>query len=343
MKVSGRERDIVILRRTQRAAAAGRLLLGELKSWQDFLQPEMTEYNSFGRRDLKASKSRFRTGVSKEIQKFCRENFEGMTEAKLEKLYLRIKERLGLEMPLGEFEREFSPLKEKTLAGAPRHCTVVVSLWGLQTRYPEDMLSKDIIEAVRLLRVSDKTLKEHSNMNHRAIIERRDEVGAAVRTQEFASRTCLLACFNLVEAALNGIAWDFAQKPNRFENLSQTKKKLIEDGNFRDKLLKYPEIIGSCPLWDENDERVKGVLEQIKPYRDALVHASPFSKPAKYGGLDKLEHIYRIDSDKAQQAASRTAVLLRDLFVHVRGDSETIPGWLTALIQGTVPEEVAGS
>lgn len=343
MKVRGRERDIVILRRTQRAAAAGRLLLGELKSWQDFIQPEMTEYSSFGRRDLKASKSRFRTGVSKEIQKFCRENFEGMTEAKLEKLYLRIKERLGLEMPLGEFEREFSPLKEKTLAGAPRHCTVVVSLWGLQTRYPEDMLSKDIIEAVRLLRVADKTLKEHSNMNHRAITERRDAVGAAVRTQEFASRTCLLACFNLVEAALNGIAWDLAQNPEQFDGLSQTKRKLIEDGNFRDKLLKYPEIIGASPLWDENDERVRGFLEQIKPYRDALVHASPFSKPAKYGGLDKLEHIYRIDSARAQEAASRTASLLYDLFAHVRGNSGTIPGWLDALIHGTVPEEVAAS
>lgn len=55
-----------------------------------------------------------------------------------------------------------------------------------------------------------------------------------------------------------------------------------------------------------------------------------------------MEHIYRIDSDKAQEAASRTAVLLHDLFVHVRGDSETIPGWLTALIHGTVPEEVTG-
>ena len=132
------------------------------------------------------------------------------------------------------------------------------------------MLSKDIIEAVRQLRISDDTLKKHRHKTHRAVIEQRDEVGAAVRTQKFASRTCLLACFNLVEAALNGIAWDFAQKPERFDALSQTRKRLIEDGAFRDKLLKYPEIIANNPLWDENDKRVRGFLDQIKPYRDAL-------------------------------------------------------------------------
>ena len=87
-------------------------------------------------RDLRANRSRFRAGVSKEIAKFCQENFGDMTEARLEKLFLKVKERLGLEMPLGDFEREFSALKEKTLAGAPGHCTVVISLWA----YKQDIL-----------------------------------------------------------------------------------------------------------------------------------------------------------------------------------------------------------
>ena len=101
--------DISILKRKKRAAAAGRLLLGEFKNWQEFLEPETDDYDIFSRRDLKANISRFRTGISKEIQKFCRKNFEAMTEQKLEMLYLKIKERLGLEMPLGELPRSDFP------------------------------------------------------------------------------------------------------------------------------------------------------------------------------------------------------------------------------------------
>ena len=97
MNVKGRDRDIQSLRRTLRAVAVGRLLLGELKTWEEFLQPEKTEFQTFGRRDLKADKARFRSGVSKEVKKFCNMNFHGMTEAKLERLYLEVKTRRGLE------------------------------------------------------------------------------------------------------------------------------------------------------------------------------------------------------------------------------------------------------
>ena len=72
-----------------------------------------------------------------------------MTEVKLESLYLEVKRRRDPEMPLSEFETKFAALKEKTLNGAPLHFTVVISLWGLQTMFPEDMFSSDIIEAVR--------------------------------------------------------------------------------------------------------------------------------------------------------------------------------------------------
>ena len=271
--------DIRTLKQKKRAAAAGRLLLGEFKNWQDFLQPETDDYDRFKRRDLKVNIARFRTGISKEIQKFCWENFEAMTDERLEKLYLKIKERLGLEMPLDEFENEFSALKENSLAGAPRHCTVVISLWGLQTKYPEYMLSKDIIEALRLLRKSDNDLEEFSDKRFQEISERRDEVKALVRQEAFASRACVLSCFNLIEAALNGIAWGFKQKSERFYVLSNRNKKLIEGDHcsIKEKLLKYPKIITSRELWDEDDARVKRVLDEIKPYRNALVHASPFS------------------------------------------------------------------
>lgn len=339
VKITGRDRDIRSLRRTQRAAAVGRLLLGELKSWNEFLQPEITEFETFGRRDLKAGKAKFRAGVSKEIKKFCSRNFQGMTEAKLEKLYLGVKTRRGLEMPLSDFETEFAALKEASRAGAPQHCTVVISLWGLQTKFPEDILSKDVVEAVRQLRNSDIVLQQYQGSNHRTLIAQRGEIQAAVRMQDFASRTCLLACFNLVEASLNGLAWDFSRDAEGFDALSEKKKKLVKDGVFRDKLIKYPEIIAGQPLWDEQDNRVRSFLDQIKPYRDALVHASPFSRPERYGGIDKLEHIYRIDSVKAQNAASLTVMLLIALFRHVRGDEQPLPKWLETLTLETMPRK----
>jgi len=331
LKVSGRDRDIASLRRTQRAATVGRLLLGELDNWEEFIRPETTVFDDIPRRDLKASRSNFRARISKELQKFCNDNFENMTVEKLEKLYLKIIERRGLEMPIGQFESEFAILKARSISGAPRHSTVVISLWGLQTKFPEDMLSKDIIESIRQIRSSDQILDKFRREEHAVLVLQREEVKSVVRTQEFASRTCLLACFNVVEAALNGIAWEFAQDPMLLGAISEKQRKLIEDGTFRDKLIKYPEIITKRSLWDGEDSRVRTFLDQIKPYRDALVHASPFSTPAKYGGLDKLEHIYRIDAERAVEAALVTAQLLEDLFAHVRGMNEPLPGWLAAL------------
>ena len=155
----------------------------------------------------------------------------------------------------------------------------------------------------------------------------------------FAERACLLACFNLVESSLNGLAWDLSQDAERFETLSETQKKLVQDGKFRDKLIKYPEIISGQPLWDDQDSRVRGFLEQIKPYRDALVHASPFSKLEKYGEINKLQHIYRIDSEKAQQAASLTVRLLCSLFDHVLRDNQPRPKWLQNLLRTTTPSK----
>lgn len=61
-----RDKDTTSLRQTQRAAAIGRLLLGELNSWEEFNKLETTDFEGFSRRDLRANKSRFRKGIDKE-------------------------------------------------------------------------------------------------------------------------------------------------------------------------------------------------------------------------------------------------------------------------------------
>ena len=210
MKNTGRDRIIPNLQRTQRAAAAGRLLMGHLESWDDFSQPEVTDFETFGRRYLRASRAKFRTWVSKEIKKFCNLNFKEMTEVKLESLYLEVKRRRGLEIPLSEFETKFATLKEKKLIGAPLHCTVVISLWGLQLMFLEDMFSRDIIEAVRQLRSANKNLEPYQGKDFKYFYDQRDQTVADVQMRGFAERACLLVCFNLVESSLNGLAWNLS-------------------------------------------------------------------------------------------------------------------------------------
>lgn len=336
-KLVGRDRDIQALQRSQRAAAVGRLMLGEIKDWKEFLSPETEDFSRFKRRDLKSDRKRFQSGLSRGIRKFCDKNFNGMTEAKLEKLFLKVKERRGLEIPLSEFQVEFAPLRPETLSGAPIHCTVVISLWGLKMMYPEDFLSKDIIEAISQIREAREILAPFEKRSHSSNSAQKEEISRALSRQRFASRSCFLACFNLVEAALNGLAWDFAQNDARMASLSKKKQAVIEDGNFRDKLIKYPEIISGKPLWDEGDERVRSFLDVVKTHRDALVHASPFSRPERFGGLNKLEHVYRIDEKIALDAASSTVLLLVSLLQHIKGTDLPVPPWLEELASEASP------
>jgi len=84
----------------------------------------------------------------------------------------------------------------------------------------------------------------------------------------------------LVEAYLNGLAWDFAQKEEAFKSLSKRQQNLISDSghvSLRDKLLKYPAIVSGQPLWDQAGDTVGAFLEIFKPFRDSIVHPSPVS------------------------------------------------------------------
>lgn len=324
--------EAAIIRQANRASAVGRLLLGEFKNWSQFLSPE-TDYLEFlPRRALKAGKTDVKRHLSKEIQIFCRQNFVGMNIQDLDRMYEEIKARRGLEIPLSEFEKRFAKVRDRVLCGQPRHCTVVISLWGLQFKYPEHMLAGDVVESLKLLAQAESALKRYEVKSFQGIIRERDEVSSTIRLETFSCRACILSCFNLIEAFLNGLAWDFSQAPENITNLSEKKKKLLQDGTIRDKLIKYPEIISGKALWTENSEPVKSFMEQVKPFRDSLVHASPFSTPERYGGVDKLEHLYRIDIGKARQAARVSVEVIEKLFRHIRDPDVAFPDWLQDLV-----------
>ncbi|MDA1098724.1 MAG: hypothetical protein O2967_07030 [Proteobacteria bacterium] len=309
-------------------------MLGDFNSWVEFLRAETDDLETLPRRMLKAGKIDVQKRLSKEILKFCNRNFVGMNQAKLSALFEDIKVHRGLEMPLDEFESNFAKVKPTVLRGQPTHCTIEISLWGLQFKFPEDMLAKDVIEALTLNRRAEETLNIHKGQSHQSVKAAKSEIATAIRQSEFGARMCVLACFNLVETFANGIAWDFSRNVQNIESLSKNRKKLIQDGTIRDKLLKYPETVAGTALWSDQDEPLKSFLEQVKPYRNSLVHPSPFSVPGRYGGYDKLEHLYRIDSDKAEQAAKVSVDLIIVMLKHVCGTHESPPAWLQNLVDG---------
>ena len=329
--MSGRKREVALIRSANKVAAVGRLMLGELSDWADYISVIAEDLESLPRRQLKSGKIDVNTRMRSEIDKFCRQNFFHCDDRILERLYDEVLDTRGLEIPLVEFQNKFAKFRPEVLRGLPLHATVCISLWGLQFKFPEDFLSKDVVEALQTMSDCEEVLKKYRDADHDFVSKKRDEIGPIIRKREFAARMGILACFNLLEAYLNGMAWEFQYADQRYQALSTKKKKLVQDGSFREKLLHYPEILTGVELWSEGHELVRGYLERVKPFRDSLVHASPFSQPERFGGLDKLQHVYLIDNTKAREAAKLTVEIICTIWKHVRGDNFELPIWLQEL------------
>lgn len=330
---TGRKKDANRIRRANRAAAVGRLMLGELTSWHSFLEADVIDLEAMPRRRLKAGKADVKTRLSPEIANFCSGNFQGMSEKKLSLLYEEIKAFRGLEMPLLKFEKQFASVKREVLKGQPKHLTVTISLWGLQFLYPEAEITKDLIEALEIADESQVELNKYEVKSHVKLTQNRDQIGILTRRKNFAVRSAVTCCFNLVEAYLNGLAWDFVATYGT-ANLSNRKTKLLEDltsVSTRDKLYKYPEVLTGKPLWGEPDIELEGFVNTVKPFRDSLMHPSPFSAPAKFGGYDKLRLFYRVDYDTSVLAARLAINLIKRINHHVYGNDTKFPYWINDL------------
>lgn len=55
--ITGRENEARLLKRANRAAAVGRLMLGKIQNWEEFLQSDSVDYENLPRRQLKSGKS----------------------------------------------------------------------------------------------------------------------------------------------------------------------------------------------------------------------------------------------------------------------------------------------
>jgi hypothetical protein len=331
--LTGREREAVKILIANRASAVGNLMLGKFDDWQPFInegcQPSLI---TLPRKSIRAGAKDVQKKISKEIDKFCKQNFFGMNAKKLSDLYEVILNNGGLEISLPDFENDYAKIKPQVLKDTPRHATVVISLWGLKFQFPEFELSNDIISSLNMARQANDDLNKLNKDRFSENKAKKEEISMLISNFKCGSRSCLLSCFNLIEAYLNGIGWEFLKNPSVIDQLSNKNRKRLEDTTgitFKEKLLKYPEIISGKTLWDSPDEDIEKLLE-IKPFRDSLVHPSPFSAPEKFGGYDKLKNLYRVDLAKANESVYLICKIIRRISEHINIDNEG-PKWFADL------------
>jgi hypothetical protein len=318
-------------------------MLGELSSWRAFLEVDSTDLASLPRRQLRSGHADIRNRLSREITTFCSRNFCGMDVPKLSRMYEEIKASRGLELPLSEFEKRFVPVRPQVLRRNPARLTICVSLWGMQLKFPEDELANDIIEGLRLASNAQAELRKYEGLSHSELKSERADIASLIRQKSFAARSTVVGCFDLMDAYLNGLAWDYLQTHGTAD-VSNRQRKLLDDSSsasIRDKLLKYPEIITGRTLWRQPDPDVDSFLDIVKPFRDSLVHPSPFSAPERFGGYNKLRLFYRIDQDTAQLTAHLLIMLVKRIHGHVHAGQEANPEWVEKLAAHVqeLPEE----
>lgn len=299
-------------------------MLGEFHEWESFSKAGSMPPGS--RRLRRAQGRHDRATLRPEIDSFCRKNFNGMSIQALSCLFERIQEGLGIRMPLVDFEAEFAPFRAPTIGSTPRHATVSISLWGLQFEFPEDHFAKDIRHAYTIADDTSAELRRLKSLTQQAARKRKDEISKLIQNNNFAKRVIVVQSICLIECYLNGLAWDYLQRHSNLSSLSKNSRKLLEDrnANFRDKLLKYQEIIFNESIIGENSEIIIFILGVMKPFRDAMMHPSPFSHPSDFGGITKLDRIYNLSDDDARRAA-KTAFEFVSRFEQKRNGK--IPKW----------------
>lgn len=324
MKIKGRDKEASIIRKANLACAAGRLLLGEITTWQEFLEPETVDYSSLPRKQLKSGKFDVQKNLKDRIDDFCKSNFSNMTQTKLVSLYEELKKHRSLEIPYTEFQDKYSPVKGFYEKGYPEHSTVCISLWGLQYRFPEHDFSNDMIIAIEQLIMTDKKLDEYHEKQHTQLVKAKDDISDLIRKTESAKRQILQTAFSLLECYLNGLAWSYFQNNN--EELSNRRSNTLQDTSnvtLRDKIRKYPFIIFNEEL-DENIYRF--LMDEAKQFRDSLMHPSPFSAPEKFGGYDKLEKIYNLDLGTISKLVKGVIEVIEKI-ESMKGKTAPVPIW----------------
>ena len=325
MGLKGRDKEANLIRDANVACVAGRLLLGDLSSWEEFLEPDLVNYSELPRKQLKSGKYDIQTNLQQRIDNFCKSNFPKMTCSKFVMLFEELKAHRRLEIPYLEFCKKYSPVHNFHKKGFPAYSTVCISLWGLQYRFPEHDFSNDLVISLNQLIEAEVELDSYRNAEHEKLKNAKDYISNLIRKSESSKRQVMQASFSILECYLNGIAWEFHN--NEGQTLSKGKTKLLKDISnvtLRDKIRKYPLTIFGKEL---DEKTYKFILDEAKQYRDSLMHPSPFSAPKKFGGYDKLEKLYNIDMEIIVKTVFGVIEIVEEIET-MKGKNTPEPIWL---------------
>ncbi len=327
----GRTREASEIVRLRRAAAVGRLMLGELDAPLEEIGQEY--YVAKPRRELKAEVAALRSSLRSELRKFCQQNFVNVNPEKLADLHEDIlAHNSQYRLPLHEFVKRVGQPRSNVLKGAPAHATVHLSPWGVQTEYPEMHLARDLALSYNAALDAEEVRGGHGTVSWRKAKEEefRRSLAAALSRGKYSMRMCLLSCFNLAEAFINGIAWEFVQNVG-VAGLSKSQQDILTKGqaSLLDKLVKVPAIVkgqGHGPLTKDQDP-LSTFRDLVKPFRDSIVHASPFSAPERFGGYDKLERVYELEMPTVTRAVDLTLRIIGTIHEFM-GSGSGLPAWM---------------
>lgn len=173
---------------------------------------------------------------------------------------------------------------------------------------------------------ADSELENYEEQEHQELKRDKDSISSLIRKIESSKRQIMQTSFSLLECYLNGLAWSFFNRANKSE-VSQRKTDLLKDASnvsLRDKVKKYPISIFGKEL---KENVYKFVMDEAKPYRDSLMHPSPFSAPEKFGGYDKLEKLYNLDKDIISKTTFGVIEIVEEI-EKMKGERTPVPIWL---------------
>jgi len=78
-RLKGRNREAFAIQMADKLSAIGRLMLGEIGSWEEFQKPATMDYASLPRKQLKAGHADVRKRLLREIDTFYSQNFDSFS------------------------------------------------------------------------------------------------------------------------------------------------------------------------------------------------------------------------------------------------------------------------
>jgi len=192
-----RDKEAEDIVRYERAVEVANLMSGRIN--RPLKRFFADDYRRFPRRNLKSGSEDVKRKW-REVEGFCRENFEKTPPERLATLYEKLYQHGGTyRLPLVEFIETVGHPRKGVLKGAPLHSTVSLSQWGLQFEFPEMHMVRDLAiayNATLKLKIDIDGIQARKLTWSDAKREQ-DDIARKVSEMKYHMRMCLICCFNL--------------------------------------------------------------------------------------------------------------------------------------------------